>query len=207
MQFFVVVYQFILKRIGCTKNELHSQESLFCAKARKLLLVKMSTIVLPSSPATFVTIPASNYCEKARWALQFANVPFKEEKHAPLLAYTSTMPKGGKSVPLLQFANSKLTLTDSSDILDYCAKHKPSLYSNEKVKEFELRCDEEFGTHARRVGKFFESFLCNLLILCPLYHHDLQLMRTISFSVCNVKQPIMFFSRTLQQQEKCFSAI
>ena len=31
-----------------------------------------------------ITIGASHYCEKARWAVQRAGLPFREECHPPL---------------------------------------------------------------------------------------------------------------------------
>ncbi|DAZ97902.1 TPA: hypothetical protein N0F65_012165 [Lagenidium giganteum] len=99
-------------------------------------------------PALLVSIPASNYVEKARWALQLAEIPFEEEKHIALLAYRSTMPKGGKSVPLLK--TSSFVLTDSSDILQYCAQKLPSLYPNDEAKKLELYYDTELGPHLRR---------------------------------------------------------
>jgi glutathione S-transferase len=105
--------------------------------------------------ATLVSIPASNYVEKARWALQFAGVAFREEKWAPLFVYLSTKPKGGRSVPLLVLPSpSGAVLTDSSDILDYCAQKRPDLYPNEDTKRLELYYDTELGPHARRCGAF-----------------------------------------------------
>ncbi|KAF1328871.1 hypothetical protein FI667_g6473, partial [Globisporangium splendens] len=100
--------------------------------------------------ATLVTIPASNYAEKARWALQLAGIPFAEAKYAPLLAYMATMPRGGKSVPLLVVPAENLVLKDSADILDYCATKRPELYPSPHTKELELMFDQELGPHARR---------------------------------------------------------
>lgn len=109
--------------------------------------------------ATFVTIPASNYVEKARWALQLAGVAFTEHKYAPLFAYMSTMPNGGKSVPLLVLpgdgGEKDVVLKDSSDILDYCATRLPELYPTLKAKELELFYDKELGPHTRRCGKAY----------------------------------------------------
>ena len=31
-----------------------------------------------------ITIPPSHYCEKARWALDYARIPYREERHPPL---------------------------------------------------------------------------------------------------------------------------
>lgn len=97
-----------------------------------------------------VSIPASSYCEKARWALQAAGIPFIEEPHAPLFVYSSTVPKGGKTVPLL--TSSAAVLTDSSDILDECARSAAWLYPTKETKEMELYLDTKFGVHVRRVA-------------------------------------------------------
>ncbi|PNW81075.1 hypothetical protein CHLRE_07g342100v5 [Chlamydomonas reinhardtii] len=48
-----------------------------------------------------VSIPASHYCDRARWALDLAGIPFAEYGWPPLLHYRGTMPSGGKSVPVL----------------------------------------------------------------------------------------------------------
>ncbi|RLN55530.1 hypothetical protein BBJ28_00002773 [Nothophytophthora sp. Chile5] len=106
-----------------------------------------------AAPVVLVTIPASNYVEKARWALRFAGVPFIEEKWAPLFVYLSTMPKGGKSVPLLVLPSpSKVALTDSTDIMAFCARTMPELYANEDAKRLETLYDSKLGPHARRCG-------------------------------------------------------
>ena len=36
------------------------------------------------SSGRLITIGVSHYCEKARWALERFNLPFTEERHAPL---------------------------------------------------------------------------------------------------------------------------
>ncbi|CAK4082618.1 unnamed protein product [Aphanomyces euteiches] len=106
------------------------------------------------SKLVLVTIPASNYCEKARWGLRLAKIDFTEEMHASLFAYMSTKTKGGKSVPLLfgGKANPDFCLKSSDDILTYCGKSLPSLYPNDRVKEMELQMDNKFGPAARRFG-------------------------------------------------------
>jgi glutathione S-transferase len=100
-----------------------------------------------------VSIPASNYVEKARWALQLAKIPFVEVKHMPIFHRSSTKPLGGRSVPLLSLPDSKIVLRNSSEILDFCAKSEPSLYPNDGVKQRELYYDKEFGPATRVVGK------------------------------------------------------
>ncbi|KAG2434696.1 hypothetical protein HXX76_007586 [Chlamydomonas incerta] len=48
-----------------------------------------------------ISIPASHYCERARWALDLVGIPFAEFGWPPMLHYQGTMPNGGKSVPVL----------------------------------------------------------------------------------------------------------
>ncbi|KAG3116950.1 hypothetical protein PI124_g6598 [Phytophthora idaei] len=111
----------------------------------------LSSLASQEPKATLVTIPASNYAEKARWALRLAEIPFFEEKWAPLFAYLSTMPKGGRSVPLLVLPRTpKVILTDSADIVGFCAENYPELYPNEKAKDQEKFFDTKLGPHARR---------------------------------------------------------
>lgn len=62
-----------------------------------------------------ITIPISHFCEKARWALDRAGMPYREEPRLQVLHLLSTVPKGGRSTPLL-LAEGEV-LTDSTDIL------------------------------------------------------------------------------------------
>ncbi|KAJ0400751.1 hypothetical protein P43SY_005472 [Pythium insidiosum] len=105
-----------------------------------------------------VSIAPSNYVEKARWAMQSAGVAFKEERHAPIFHRFATKPKGGQTVPLLHFPDSKQSLTDSSDILDFCASKNPALYPSEEAKKLERYYDSTLGVHARRAAYFFLFF-------------------------------------------------
>jgi glutathione S-transferase len=68
-------------------------------------------------PARLVTIRFSHYCEKARWALTHARVPFREESHTPLFSWAATFGAGGKrTVPVLVTPRDGV-LSDSTDIL------------------------------------------------------------------------------------------
>jgi glutathione S-transferase len=53
-------------------------------------------------PARLITIPVSHYCEKTRWALKRARVPFIEERHMP---------------PFHRFATRQIGKRSSSDIV------------------------------------------------------------------------------------------
>ncbi|OQR94846.1 hypothetical protein ACHHYP_00905 [Achlya hypogyna] len=131
-----------------------------------------------------VTIPASNYCEKARWGLRLAKIDFTEEKHAPLFHYAGTVPKGGKSVPFLVLPDGKGVLPDSDEILSYCGKALPSLYPNDQVKAKELYYDNKFGPHARRYAYhmlFSMGPIGRAVITDPLQSSALSVMVATSF--------------------------
>lgn len=50
-----------------------------------------------------ITIGVSHYCERARWALQRAGLPFEETAYAPLIHLRGTRLKGyGQQVPILE---------------------------------------------------------------------------------------------------------
>jgi glutathione S-transferase len=116
------------------------------------------------NPARLITIPVSHYCEKARWALIRAQIPFSEERHMPpfhrlatqqvsnqfgsrVLTTTerNTSPLnrfvsrriGGQTVPILVTATG--ILTSSVEILrwvDTIASDQAKLYpSNPEVRQ------------------------------------------------------------------------
>jgi glutathione S-transferase len=107
-----------------------------------------------ATPATLITIPLSHYCEKARWALDRAALPYREAAHAPLFHFLSTKRHAGGSVPLLVHgANS---FADSTKIL----MHVDSLCGGElylgdpvlssRVVALEELFDTKLGPHVRR---------------------------------------------------------
>lgn len=122
--------------------------------------------------ALLISIPASNYVEKARWALQLAKLPFEEDKFIPVVHAFNTRPKGGDIVPLLYFPSLKKVLTDSSDILDLCAQVLPSLYPTEETKALELYYDKELGSHARKCGEW--RVACGMIVYPRIYSAHLQ---------------------------------
>ena len=49
-----------------------------------------------------ITIPISHYCEKARWALERADIPYREERHVQLIhRIAARRAGGGQTVPVL----------------------------------------------------------------------------------------------------------
>jgi glutathione S-transferase len=103
-----------------------------------------------------ITIAISHYCEKARWALQRANLPFEEEGHLPILHMPAVRRVGGKrSTPVLKTSTG--LLTDSTDILRWVDQRRPGiLFSEQRGEEeaLEDRFDEQLGPATRRVAYF-----------------------------------------------------
>lgn len=100
-----------------------------------------------------ITIGASHYCEKARWALQRTGVPFVEEMHPPILHTLATFRNGGqRTVPVL--VTDAGVLADSTDILEHADRHvNGALYGKamDEAKELEDLYDRRLGPHTRRI--------------------------------------------------------
>jgi glutathione S-transferase len=63
-----------------------------------------------------ITIGVSHYCEKARWALERARLPFREECHPPVFhVVVAKRLGGGRSTPVLVAPTG--TFNDSTEIL------------------------------------------------------------------------------------------
>jgi len=114
-----------------------------------------------STNYTLITIPPSHYCEKARWALDYAGVPYREERHPPLLHLRVTKLAGrGRSTPVLVAGDE--VLTDSTDILNYLDRHhvdgwRPypkDLQLRVKAEDLEDLFDTRLGPHTRRLAYF-----------------------------------------------------
>jgi glutathione S-transferase len=106
--------------------------------------------VRDAAPARLVTIPLSHYCEKARWALDLAGLPYREEPHAPLFNRL-----GGGTVPALVHDGERFT--DSTGILAHADRFAGGgvLFPREATVRAEVerhvgRFDTELGPHTRR---------------------------------------------------------
>ncbi|MSQ83299.1 MAG: glutathione S-transferase family protein [Myxococcales bacterium] len=105
-----------------------------------------------------LTIPISHYVEKARWALDYAKIAFREEGHAQILHYRATLPHGSRTVPVLIDGTS--VIADSTAILlhvDALAAADRKLYpldpaQRKQVLDWEDEFDLRLGPHVRRVG-------------------------------------------------------
>lgn len=64
-----------------------------------------------------IAIAISHYCEKVRWTMDYLDIDYVEEDHAPPFHRQYTSRHGGTSVPVLVIDGK--AFTDSKDILHY----------------------------------------------------------------------------------------
>lgn len=117
---------------------------------------------------TLTTIRFSHFNEKARWGLDYYELPYKEFPlmpviHFPFALWASRMQgKRDKvstrfSTPILRTPQGKI-LTDSSAILHYLSETygtaENSLFPNEEAVQLERYWSDELAPHARRVAYF-----------------------------------------------------
>jgi glutathione S-transferase len=100
---------------------------------------------------TLITIPFSHFCEKARWALDWCLVPYRERACLPGLHLRHTRRAGGKTVPLL-LCDDGAALCDSTAILRWADAHAPverKLYGDAEAEHLEEDFDERLGPATR----------------------------------------------------------
>jgi glutathione S-transferase len=108
-----------------------------------------------------ITIPPSHYCEKARWALEHAGIPYREEGHPPLLHRLATKRGGGGRTTPVLLAGDRV-LADSTDILQFIdVEHaegwRPYPTDSQlrvEAEELEEIFDTRLGPHTRRLAYF-----------------------------------------------------
>jgi glutathione S-transferase len=105
-----------------------------------------------------VTIPISHYCEKARWALDRAGMPYSEERHVQgIHRFAARRAGGGRTVPVLVTADG--AIGESREILAWVDARTPAaqrLFPDEPaaLREVELLCarfDTNLGPRGRRL--------------------------------------------------------
>ena len=116
---------------------------------------------LPSSIGApeprLITIPISHFCEKARWALDRAGIPYREERHVQgVHRIAAHRAGGGRTVPVLVAPDG--VVTESAQIVAYADRDAPSdrrLYpaagpARDEVAGLERGFDTGLGPHGRR---------------------------------------------------------
>ena len=105
-----------------------------------------------------ITIPISHYCEKARWALERAAMPYREERHVQgIHRLAARRAGGGTTVPVL--VTPEQAIGESAAILAWvdqrtAAEHR--LFPAEPTDRREVeglcrRLDEQLGPAGRRL--------------------------------------------------------
>jgi glutathione S-transferase len=104
-----------------------------------------------------ITIPISHYCEKARWALERAEIPYREERHVQgIHRVVARRAGGGQTVPVLVTPDG--VLAESEDILRWVDGRTPPemrLFPDDPAERAEVerlsrRFDERLGPRGRR---------------------------------------------------------
>ena len=104
-----------------------------------------------------ISVRYSHFCEKARWALDRAKVPYTEDAHVPVLSWPRTFgARGGRTVPVLVTLDG--TIADSTDILRWVDRQggAPPLFPDgalgDEVATIEEEADRKVGPAARRLA-------------------------------------------------------
>jgi len=106
---------------------------------------------------TLITIPISHYCEKARWALERADLDYVEKQHIQVIHRLHALRAGGgKTVPVLVCPEG--VFGESTEIMEYADRvgsapsplfpRDPDLAA--QVRALEHDFDENLGPHGRR---------------------------------------------------------
>jgi glutathione S-transferase len=104
---------------------------------------------VPSQAPRLITIPISHYCEKARWALERAEIPYREEPHLQAIHWAHVWRAGrGRTAPVL--VTDEAVLTESSDILRWVDVRSDLRLYPPGAAALEARFDDELGPHGRR---------------------------------------------------------
>lgn len=104
---------------------------------------------VPSQAPRLITIPISHYCEKARWALERAEIPYREEPHLQAIHWAHVWRAGrGRTAPVL--VTDDAVLTESADILRWVDGRSDLDLYPDGAAALEARFDAELGPHGRR---------------------------------------------------------
>lgn len=112
---------------------------------------------MSDAPRVLITIPISHYCEKARWALDWAGVSYQERAHLQIFHWFAVRRAGGgKTAPVLVCGDR--VLSDSAEIVDEAdaqATPERRLLPDDPAAAAEVRAlqqdfDTRLGPHGRR---------------------------------------------------------
>ena len=147
-----------------------------------------------------VTIPVSHYCEKARWALSWANIDFEERPNAPVFHLLANRKIGaGRTVPAL--ATKDGALADSTDILQWIDARMPD--------DTRVFGDDPTGREAARLEDMFDEKLGKMVrraaygMLLP-YPHLIRSLLTSGISNFQARAMGILFPVLLKQMVRSF---
>ncbi|MGB7686469.1 MAG: glutathione S-transferase family protein [Solirubrobacterales bacterium] len=112
---------------------------------------------MSNTTPVLITIPISHYCEKARWALDWAGVGYEERAHLQIFHWVAVRRAGGgKTAPVLVLGDR--VLADSAEIVeeaDALAPQDRRLFPDDPAAATEVRAleddfDTRLGPHGRR---------------------------------------------------------
>ena len=96
-----------------------------------------------------ITIPISHYCEKARWALELAGIPYREERHLQVIHWAYVW-RAGRSATAPVLVTPQGPLRESAQIVRYAdARGGLGLYRDPLAAALERRFDARLGPDAR----------------------------------------------------------
>jgi glutathione S-transferase len=105
-----------------------------------------------------ITIPISHYCEKARWALDRARLPYREERHIQVAhVFAAKRAGGGQTVPVL--VTPERTIAESAEIVSWANERMAeadrifptSVAERQEVEALCRRFDDRLGPTGRRL--------------------------------------------------------
>jgi glutathione S-transferase len=107
---------------------------------------------------TLITIPISHYCEKARWALERAGVPYRERAHMQVIHWVAVRRAGGGRTAPVLVTGDGLVLPESSEIVAWAdSQMEPALRLlpedpalADEVLALEYEFDQRLGPEGRR---------------------------------------------------------
>jgi glutathione S-transferase len=107
-----------------------------------------------------IAIAISHYCEKVRWAMDYLDIDYVEEDHAPPFHRQYTSRYGGTTVPVL--VTDKQAFVDSRDIMHYLdtVAVDKQLYPQDpelrhQAETLEELFDQKLGVATRHWGYYY----------------------------------------------------
>jgi glutathione S-transferase len=107
-----------------------------------------------------IAIAISHYCEKVRWAMDYLDIDYQEEDHAPPFHQQYTSRHQGTTVPVL--VTDEKALVDSRDIMHYLdtvAVNKQFYHQDPELRHqaetLEELFDQKLGLATRNWGYYY----------------------------------------------------